>query len=830
MPSELTVRGTFEEQETRLLDEFSIRVPLPMDALQSGKMIFPRQTLAARGTRTAISLRNKERDCPVLAGFIKSLESATTKFEYGKFTRKQWKQYYGFPDARTIRRHHTLSIPGADVVLNESAAVVRKWLQELLASLQPAHRSDSQPKKVIIIRGAIGCGKSTFLKYICNYHAAAFQRAKVIPSRIEHSKMKTEIARGLAGKEITGRLIAEHAPLYVLRQIFRDCIRYICCHEPVTREPRAKANILQSESFLRFCVDQIKNAAIEKLHVNEWAKMLSQLIRGGANDEAAASSPYARAFLNRIAEYLAADWRGKRLMITEFTRIEIEIVLKYAQNHGYVFLPIFDGFDYISAGDFLFNTEAVRLLDWLADTFFSGQGQLYFELLNGWLQISGIVSLRDNTLSYFLQNNWKMYGFYSIDYSYRIISPSWSDITKNAVARVLKESSCSEDDIDRWVQNFIKIERRTLAHLRKGVGIERALHGRHVNPESSARGLGALFNYNIRFMLDFLRAVVVEICDVALQPLGALTKATNLHNFLALLDGAFPDLVRTRSYRLVEMALLSDNHVFRNLFSVDWHQLSAQLNSRRKKSLNACFRVNQSQGGYVDNIFNYHVKDTREMDLRYALMEKIWILSVLSRAERGMTTQQLVDTFHDRLEYTAKALSASLAILICAGFVKADFTNSGDIEFSIESLGYIVLGSFCCRLEYLEHVFFHTYMPDWLLENSVDAVRYPVGDHRHWSLAAIVNSFIMIQYIWNLEDAALRDTGAEEYFVCERIRKTLKRTLSRMIRADHRVAPSKTWLVSDALVAIGKIKVGWVASLRRPTVTGLRSMTPSPAG
>ena len=126
---------------------------------------------------------------------VRALKSATRKFNYLRTTSSEWRKFYILPDNRTFQRR-LRGHPQIDQmelhIINRTDQSILNWLEALLASTANDDAPANEQRKVTYLLGKVGCGKSSFLKYLCHKYFKLFHELHVIPSRVECKKLKRQ--------------------------------------------------------------------------------------------------------------------------------------------------------------------------------------------------------------------------------------------------------------------------------------------------------------------------------------------------------------------------------------------------------------------------------------------------------------------------------------------------------------------------------------------------------------------------------------------------------------------------------------------------------------
>ena len=260
-----------------------------------------------------------------------------------------------------------------------------------------------------------------------------------------------------------------------------------------------------------------------------------------------------------------------------------------------------------------------------------------------------------------------------------------------------------------------------------------------------------VFNQNAREMLRFMRFVILMLTAQALESIPKSRRkevepGSFLDNFITM---KFDEFLIHRGYRLVEILLFEDHRNFSNFLRVDFRKFAELRDSISDVQFNwgdgnidpsTVFQEYELGAGFVDNIYNYHIRDNNPAGGFMCLLEKRWILEILRDAT--LSLEQISDRLDKFYGYRPTALLWTLALMIRCGFIGSDLQD-GVMRYFSERHGIYVVDVLSKKMAYIEHVFHHILLPLGILEDCSNCVKYQ--DLENWPYAAIVNCYVFVQ-------------------------------------------------------------------------------------
>lgn len=688
---------------------------------------------------------------PALEQLQAIVRVAIERLDYATTTPEEWETWVRFSGDR-------LESAGDEFVLHEATpAPKRRFINDSREDAQDWFKRELVPtveegkRSHVYILGEPGAGKSTFIKYLINRNARYLHERQTVFSRFEFIKF---CERNYSGDPSQLRT---DLSAYISFLLLRDLILWKAygfdhAGRRIRVLPRPALQDIVAKSFKRHSLHQ--NALIE-----EATEQLD-----------AALGPHA---INFPALKGIKGWI--RTLLVDHLRTGVDIAL------------VIDGLDCVAFEDSAFDAdrfgilkEILRLRPTLTDlkvpvVDFNGEAAA-MATIDVAVSATLIFVMRENT--FFLHGDGirkdvpsvrrEIFQIGNIDPEVALFNLVRRGVGLWAVAAGARESAAA--DYSQLMMRGIQTAFRFLSRaLRAGL---------------PPREMLGLFCGNLRSLFIFLERLIAWLLeDAVTDRILDLQPATSLDDVLNFLTGpGGRQVLSQRSYRLIELLLFYGLPWFEPLVRGGPGQLTAALlNDQPSPSLSD----NPFHTGFLDNVFNYHVRAHRLGDELHPLLEKVRVIQLLSGTR--LTPEKLARRLEDRLGYTSDDLASTLRILIRAQLIKAQLIQP-DMLLTATRRGELLVTHVARSMTYLEHVYHQTLFPSDFLPIGTDAPRE--GRVESWTAYSIRNCFIFLAYMRFVESNRAR---GKEVPGCLRIYqptlRQVRRSLVRII-GDPRSPPT----------------------------------------
>ena len=306
-----------------------------------------------------------------------------------------------------------------------------------------------------------------------------------------------------------------------------------------------------------------------------------------------------------IFEYLHSDWETQKTKLTELNSVTQQILVKYAHVKGMKFLPIFDGFDFMSAADHFLDIKNYRWLIAASELIGDWDSEVALPNFNLRMNMNFIVVLRENTFTAFTAKH-KMVPFQSIIDKRFILAPSSKALFDTSIRRLFYNLRQSME-ID---QAAVDATRDLAQNITMEVIEQLEVH-------RNGFSYSDVFNQNAREMLIFMRFVILMLTAQALESIPkSRRKEVEPGSFLEnLISMKFDEFLIHRGYRLVEILLFEDHRNFSNSLRVDFRKFAELRDSISDVQFNwgdgnidpsTVFQEYELGAGFVDTGYPLH--------------------------------------------------------------------------------------------------------------------------------------------------------------------------------------------------------------------------------
>lgn len=642
---------------------------------------------------------------PNLQPFYRALSHIIHKFDYLDTSEDDWQSGYVFPDAYSFWAD-SFNVPTDNDTnyINRNSQTETDWFSELVNYCNPDSRIDYPDFARYFVTGEIGTGKSTFLKRGLKLHRPQFVANSVIPARIEFSK----VSCSLPSEEDNPGKQLRHA---IIKALYRELHHHF-----------------GDESTGTSFIDHPHFGEKFRAYVQD--RYVFQSERGNYNLLATEAIDYVDFNFSRARRYfqLQRDERRNDVLGTDIIFQQLSIYYTFSHlSHSY--LLIFDGFDYLTAADILFNTKNSERIHQLHSVH---AGSNYFPILDeisAPLDTHQIFVMRDVTYARYLDRNPGVQGSGHRRH-FRVAGPASRQLTERAIARVCKRLNVEDQSAE--LLNFDKFVRRLLRSTIVGPE-EFEASDTEIRSRKTPIAPINLFNGNARKQLEFLlftiRMMVREVLP-EVDPAGTFADdPRSLFDVVKKED--FQKSLNSKRYRFIGLMLSRDTMSFRNSL------ILPERDSCDPKSI----IEREAIGNYIDNIYNYDESNNAP----FALMSKIRVCELV---RSNPLTASEISRFL-KTEYTNNC-DRLLAIMCRTGLLKTR-RKHGDVVFQTEPLGLLTIDHLTAKTEYVEHLFPHTSLPIKLRSAGIAAYSRTSMSQRSWAIASLLNCFLMLKIVQDVE-------------------------------------------------------------------------------
>lgn len=679
---------------------------------------------------------NERNAAKELRTFLRALEAATEKKQYGRHSASEWKKWYVFPSADDVEiakiHFSSRGVNESEFIngtINKDENDVIGWLDSYLNLVSST--SVSSDSTISFICGGIGSGKSTFLRYVISTNGAKFVKNRVVPSRIEAMKMLRDFPSGDIDKD-------QYFEEYVKRRLVRD---FILFHYGDVSERISYPTSVSEKDVTR---DIGKYLGDEQPTTTFQSKIAFQI--------------------NRFAKNVRENPLTLRNEINRISIDVIDAILHLATRMKIVFLPIFDGFDRINVSELIVSERGSKILPLLTNWMFARFCQLPLRTCTGAVsvRVSPLVCVRNNSVSYYMAAHTRLGARAECAYYY-IVAPSLQSILMSTYSQIWQ--SKLEDN---------KYEGDDLLNL-----LFRALTNRENEPSNQVT---QVFNDNVRFFLHYLQDVIFWM----------LREASSLQECRCdYFD--YKRYIQEKWYRMFHILLTSDSKQFHNFVSV-----SIESEGHEGKTGGIyCYADDTHNSGYLDNLYNYHCIDGESHALLDKI-RICRIVEELTRDNEvsAVLTQEIEDRYEAIYGRKIMMPHETIAILLRGGFLvesmSGGFVASVDrnrVSFALEPLArFCITNEIYLRLPYIETVISKTLLPRLLGKHLSPEQRDPDDLNLfNWTVTSIQNSMLLYLYVEYIEEA---EKTPSEYRISERMKERLLQNYNSLCAHEPKYIPA----------------------------------------
>jgi hypothetical protein len=630
------------------------------------------------------------------------------RLDYATTSRADWDTYVRFAEDRVeLKRGKFLLREGkpraSRKFVNDTREDAQTWFaNELLPIVQQDRRGH------VYLLGDPGAGKSTLVKYLINTNAERLHASQTVFSRFEFLKFCDRFYSGNLA-QVRGDL-----SVYISFLLLRDLIW--------TRGYGFDALGRRMRIWPYEALRDIVARSLRQ-HDLETTPLVDRITRQLDGALGASTIDFTR---------LKAILPWTRALLVDHLRDGMHIAL------------VIDGLDCVALEDSAFDAERFRLLqrilelrpkltDLAIPVVDSGEEDNVVASIDVAVPASLVFVIRENT--FFLHGDGLRRDVPLVQrHTFRVgnLDPEVAllNVVRRGVALWAAGFGASQAAADAYTQLMLH-----------GIFTAFRFLSRALRTGESPRALLGIFCGNLRNLFSFLERLIAWLVEDAIsEKLLNVRPTTDLNEVLTFLtsrDGR--EVLRRRSYRLIEILLFYRLPWFEPLVKTGSSGMAAAFMAGAPTPE---LKDNRFYTGFLDNVFNYHLRQHRLGDDLHPLLEKVRIIQLLSG--RSLNPEALASVMEQRLGYVSDDLVKTLRILVRAQFVRAQVVEN-DVLFTATPRGQIVVTHAARSMTYLEHVYHQTLFPAEFLPVRIDAPRDRGVES--WTAHSIRNCFIFLAYI-----------------------------------------------------------------------------------
>lgn len=671
-------------------------------------------------------------------------EFATRKHRFDQPDHDDWSTFVQFPNARLVRRRDGNYViqEGAPKLSDRSVNPSRKhcdtWFTEkMLASIVRARAATAT-----FVTGQPGSGKSTLFKGLLNRHRTLLKDSNIIATRFE--SLKFDSYRKSWGARLPLSTVLKD---YIERLLLRDIVYYLGYnHSADGQATRTQAGQL-SDNRIQALLDE-ESIAPESVRQDDAFLIRESMHRHDVD----------------VQKLWKIDGKNREALVTYFAK-------------HFKFCIVFDGLDYFTLAHRRFDEDGYLALQTLIESFvLHGAQNPVRDGVALPFDVHSIFVLRESTYSTLVTD--------------RLNPIRLAEISKWEVAPVIPRVALF-NAIRRGVTQISRARGGAASPFDAEVAqrLMAAVDGLilFVNRElglagGKSRDFFELFHGDMRQCYSFIGRVLSWIVKLERKRLLDEDRKLSLREAANILsEETLIKTLRQRGYRLVEFLLCSEGWHYENSVFFIQGDAGDILAGRPSGKL----QINSTSDACLDNIFNYHVSSHPSHLDAHCLLEKLRILQIIDRSPPAAGARKIRAQCLTTLGYeigSEEHLASTLAILLHAGYIDVRSTPA-ELLFSTSRKGKFLMERLLRQQVYLEHVFHQTLFPERLIKNVNDTPRHK--DWESWTVASIINCFILLVYIKNVEEnPASGIHPPKEVRITERMQESLIGSISKILRQN----------------------------------------------
>lgn len=664
----------------------------------NSKIISRKQSISKYGRKySSINLNQFKNQFSGSDNLWSAIERINTKFNYQNTTSFDWDNYYVFPDLLNKNKVEYLdfleaSAGNMDIINNVSNYEIA--LNNLLVQLKSDHR-----RVVDFVLGRKGCGKSTFIKYLCANKFEIYVKNGIIPSRVEYIKLENKIL--VENVDVKTTIINS-----MVNNAFRDSMRFFLFSE----------SELGVGNYLGMSPDEI-------------LKDYKEFCIGTLGDD----EDYVDLEIEKIKRYRCCKtWVDRKDVLLTITPFGKQSFLKYCHKNGLRYQFIFDGFDLITAEEvFYFIEDKELLLRTIVEISTTMEGKDLIPLVERDFQYNCLIVLRKETYNRFFMKGIRNPLSKLINLKedpYVVVAPSQDQIINvvaNKIINNISEDANERIELKKAVYSFIKYCNYAIVKL---VGEKNLLID--------------ICNNNIRAYQSLLTRIILTFMYLILDyETDSVDKVNEMKSDLIVKSLSSPFARRSilkNYYRITGLLIHTKGNRVTN-------RVGSIRTARREAMPDYILGESSPPKGIIDNMMTYHYESN---DFR-TIMEKIWIVLILKNSDITLTDTQIKEKLVEVYNYQPVALRASLALLCRTNFIFSEINSNFDLAYGLEPLSNTVIDELMFDVVYIENYFHTMLLPQKIWDYSADC--HQASGKIEWLSGSILNTFIFISVIRTIE-------------------------------------------------------------------------------
>jgi len=671
-------------------------------------------------------------------------------------------------------------------ILNTSFDNINTWISDTVIK-----NAQNPSDKLSIIIGDVGCGKSTFNKYINTVFFGTFQQNRIVSSRVEYRKLYNYVIKQVkptkAAISVNNNKVQDIVNTYVYCVLLRDLFHFCWSDLSIIGygDPASTFSERTESAWPEFDLEKKPSQDGFREYLSD-RKLSPSLIDQIVNTTKAAvleAKGVYKAHLSR-QKPSRRNWFERLLGNPEKQQNFVHFI-DYVALKGVCFFVNFDGLDFVQVSDFINYTSHRGVLNCIANWLITSNRTVRVSADSTGIQPYFQLTMRPNTYELF----WSHYSqaLFDITTSEKyVISPEFYDIIENARSAFLDDISAVFSRPAKKLR-ITDMIRDLQEAMRESLNI-----GRY--------SINSIFMNNNRHKINFTRSVIEEIVSRAIFECERKNYNGNVDIFAEHVVKEVDQLRGLRTYRLIELLLSSKTQRFVNFCRIDGPEIDLNLHNSDYDYLETVIKDRNIDSGFVGNIFNYHIPYHVSNEFEFFL-EKYRIVKLLSEKTFACSTKDIKKYFKNNGWAFSEYIDFSIGILLREGFISGDSADAGVDGYRCTPLGKLVSGRLIFSMAYLENVYFGCFLPATIQRASKNVTRDEIKRHL-WVAASIYHCWLMLRFIRTCEKSM--DSG-----IFELIRLSVVQTIDKIISApmaDSRIATTALTYIREYQHSAGSFK------------------------
>lgn len=646
--------------------------------------------------------------------------------------------------------------------LNHDYSYATSWIESQINEL--ANSRNGMPEKITFITGDIGCGKSSFIKFMLREHEQKFLNQKdiIIPTRIEFDRFREWVDRFNRAhpklKFDVNKIDRRALTVFIKLCMVRDFLHYTSTHpESYNFEFRRKLTNSTShfQAYLRRTF--VPNNRKQLGKISEQSFIESAVKRFGAITEH--RDELIKLFAERVSEFPDTTSPGKYfLKVEDLDNLPdgiASVILMYAcQRYRAKFMIFLDGIDMISPRadnddsfthtliDSLFTIPKSENPLKLSTPFrFDIPYSLFYVARTNTYNIANATRPRTATLRF------EKLGITVAPFSSIIEKRVEYAISATLMGLSNDINSNSHPNLIQWIKEFGRFVADTL--------------------NCPDFDLVKLFQGNVRDSLRFyIQLLNLVFIDKDFIPVSnSRTFCEDIH---ASMRSVFPKFMGPGVYRVFRTIMFGEDYEFRNWFRVKRED--------ERKTIDEKYARNQGSTNYVDNIFEY-IRGSTGGRKNHRFLLKIRILQMLNASPRPLKGVDLLRTLARLFNFKDyyHEVAWCLEILLHSELVRTlehdeNALLNGEtheerrfriVPYELTQRGIFAINTLLYKLTYVEHSLLISLMPDRIVDFLSFLPLDPIKVDQTWRFNSAKNLYSFLAYLNWLEEQEREGAGEQ---------------------------------------------------------------------